>query len=220
MSDNKIEQDMLTLIEQIENLSEADLFPDGSLSIIGSSKKNKKKVKEATPAIHPPWKVDKVAKPTATITRANGKRVLATSVLKRGKADPDYEKAKQAVASAKTSRPRRHWVKKESAPTGKGWEKTVKGMKKHPEIDNPFALAHWMKKKGYKPKQEAADPNGDGSVSADELQARIDVKRAQQKAVKPDSKLAQELPQQISRLEKQRQRKSIPENKKKTTSSS
>ena len=38
-----------------------------------------------------------------------------------------------------------------------GWEKTVLAMKKHKEIDNPWALAHWMKKKGYHPhkKEEA-----------------------------------------------------------------
>ena len=36
----------------------------------------------------------------------------------------------------------------EKAP--KGWEGTVKAMKKHDEIDNPWALAHWMKNKGYK----------------------------------------------------------------------
>jgi len=35
----------------------------------------------------------------------------------------------------------------EAAP--EGWEKTVLKMKKHKEIDNPWALAHWMKKKGY-----------------------------------------------------------------------
>ena len=35
----------------------------------------------------------------------------------------------------------------ESAP--KGWEGTVKAMKKHKEIDNPFALAQHMKKMGY-----------------------------------------------------------------------
>ena len=37
----------------------------------------------------------------------------------------------------------------EDAP--KGWEGTVKRMKKHSEIDNPWALAHWMKKKGAEP---------------------------------------------------------------------
>lgn len=31
-----------------------------------------------------------------------------------------------------------------------GWEGSVKAMKKHPEIDNPWALAYYMKKKGYK----------------------------------------------------------------------
>lgn len=40
----------------------------------------------------------------------------------------------------------------EKAPVG--WKKTVEKMKKHKEIDNPFALAHWMKKKGYHPKKE------------------------------------------------------------------
>lgn len=32
-----------------------------------------------------------------------------------------------------------------------GWGGTVERMKKHPEIENPFALAYSMKKKGYKP---------------------------------------------------------------------
>jgi hypothetical protein len=36
----------------------------------------------------------------------------------------------------------------EKAP--EGWEGTVKAMKDEPEIDNPFALANWMKSKGYK----------------------------------------------------------------------
>jgi hypothetical protein len=36
----------------------------------------------------------------------------------------------------------------EMAPPG--WEGTVKAMKKHPEIDNPYALAWWMKRKGAK----------------------------------------------------------------------
>jgi len=45
----------------------------------------------------------------------------------------------------------------ETAP--KGWEGTVKGLKQHKEIDNPFALAHWMKNKGYKShKKESLNP--------------------------------------------------------------
>jgi hypothetical protein len=40
-----------------------------------------------------------------------------------------------------------------------GWEKTVKAMKKHDNIDNPFALAWSMKNKGYKShKKESVDP--------------------------------------------------------------
>ena len=41
----------------------------------------------------------------------------------------------------------------EAAATG--WEKTVLAMKKHKEIDNPWALSHWMKKKGYHPQNES-----------------------------------------------------------------
>lgn len=40
----------------------------------------------------------------------------------------------------------------EKAP--EGWEGTVKAMKKHKDIDNPFALAHYMKSKGYKSHKE------------------------------------------------------------------
>jgi hypothetical protein len=39
-------------------------------------------------------------------------------------------------------------VPMESAPDG--WEGTVKAMKKHKDIDNPYALAWSMKNKGYK----------------------------------------------------------------------
>lgn len=35
-----------------------------------------------------------------------------------------------------------------------GWEDTVKKMKKHPEIDNPWALAWWMKDQGHKQSSE------------------------------------------------------------------
>jgi len=42
----------------------------------------------------------------------------------------------------------------------KGWEGTVKAMKKHKEIDNPWALAWYMKNKGYKShKKESIDPD-------------------------------------------------------------
>jgi hypothetical protein len=41
----------------------------------------------------------------------------------------------------------------EKAP--EGWEGTVKAMKKHKDIDNPWALAHWMKNKGMKSHKKA-----------------------------------------------------------------
>jgi len=37
------------------------------------------------------------------------------------------------------------------------WEETVKHMKKHKEIDNPWALAWYMKNKGYEPHKEGRD---------------------------------------------------------------
>ena len=43
----------------------------------------------------------------------------------------------------------------EKAP--EGWEGTVKAMKKHKEIDNPWALAHWMKNKGMKSHKKAEE---------------------------------------------------------------
>jgi len=48
----------------------------------------------------------------------------------------------------------------EKAPPG--WSGTVKAMKKHKDIDNPFALAWYMKKKGdkphYKPEEKDEKP--------------------------------------------------------------
>ena len=43
----------------------------------------------------------------------------------------------------------------EKAP--KGWEGTVKAMKKHKEIDNPYALANYMKNKGMKSHKKAEE---------------------------------------------------------------
>ncbi len=45
-------------------------------------------------------------------------------------------------------KPEHHDKLDEVAP--EGWEGTVKAMKKHKDIDNPWALAHWMKGKGMK----------------------------------------------------------------------
>jgi hypothetical protein len=44
---------------------------------------------------------------------------------------------------------------KEKSPAG--WENTVKAMKKHKTIDNPWALANWMKSKGAKSHKEISE---------------------------------------------------------------
>lgn len=44
-----------------------------------------------------------------------------------------------------------------------GMEKTVKKMKKHKEIDNPYALAWWMKEKGYKSHKKASGAVKEGT---------------------------------------------------------
>ncbi len=64
----------------------------------------------------------------------------------------DVEKGLSGAISAK-----KRLIQKLSAEEDKtavappGWEPTVKKMKKHPEIDNPWALAWWMKGEGAKP---------------------------------------------------------------------
>jgi hypothetical protein len=42
-----------------------------------------------------------------------------------------------------------------TAVAPEGWEGPIKKMKKDDEIDNPFALAWWMKGEGYKPHKES-----------------------------------------------------------------
>ena len=73
-----------------------------------------------------------------------------------GKEDADVNNDGKANAQDKYLKHRRNVINKnldEVAP--KGWEGTVKAMKKHPEIDNPWALAHYIKGKGYKSHKES-----------------------------------------------------------------
>jgi len=56
---------------------------------------------------------------------------------------PATKPARGATATKKTS-----YSVFEKSP--EGWEGTVKHMKNHPEVDNPFALANYLKKKGAK----------------------------------------------------------------------
>lgn len=53
----------------------------------------------------------------------------------------------------------------EKAP--KGWEGTVKAMKKHTEIDNPYALANYMKNKGMKShKKESVEDSFESFINS------------------------------------------------------
>ena len=53
-----------------------------------------------------------------------------------------------------------------SAPPG--WERSIKRMKKHGDIDNPWALAWWMKRRGHEPslKDDEADAAFDRALEA------------------------------------------------------
>ena len=51
------------------------------------------------------------------------------------------------------------YMSNEVAPPG--WEGTVRAMKKHKNIDNPWALAWSMEKKGYKPHKKEPKAKND-----------------------------------------------------------
>jgi hypothetical protein len=71
-----------------------------------------------------------------------------------------------------------------------GFEKTVKKMKKHKEIDNPYALAWWMKGKGYKSRVSEAV----GSSMAQKQDQTQDMQQKQQQ-----QKLQQQKPDPADR---------------------
>ena len=67
-----------------------------------------------------------------------------------GQEDDDIDNDGDVDSSDKYLKHRRDVISKKLAELApKGWEGTVKAMKKHPEIDNPWALANYMKSKGY-----------------------------------------------------------------------
>jgi hypothetical protein len=88
----------------------------------------------------PAWIQDHIAVAENNLDQAN------TSYHEYGDEDKTDTPVDQDMAAMKEGL-------NEAAP--EGWEKTVLAMKKHKEIDNPWALAHWMKKKGYHPRNEA-----------------------------------------------------------------
>ena len=88
------------------------------------------------------------------ITLATDYIAAAFNHIKHQKSNPPSLGAGEETPAEMEPRPVKPEVTEavvdESAP--EGWDKTVEKMKKHKEIDNPFSLAHWMDKKGYKPK--------------------------------------------------------------------
>lgn len=84
----------------------------------------------------PAWIQDHIAVAENNLDQAN------TSYHEYGDEEGGEEETQQMAESVS-----------EVAP--KGWEATIKKMKKHKEIDNPWALANWMKKKGYTPTKES-----------------------------------------------------------------
>ena len=81
----------------------------------------------------------------------------------------------------------------EKSPSG--WEGTVKALKKHgDEVDNPWALAHWMKEKGYKSHKESVTDiktilNENPAAAAAAAMAAIQIQNAQGKKIKGTSAL-------------------------------
>jgi hypothetical protein len=57
-----------------------------------------------------------------------------------------------------------------------GWEKTIRKMKKSGDVDNPWALAWWMKKRGAHPTRKDEDET-DASFSPALAAALAQVKR-------------------------------------------
>lgn len=74
-------------------------------------------------------------------------------------------KLSDAIDAKKTEIAQTIYNKEDEAPeqvnevSPPGFEGTVKAMKKHKEIDNPYALAWYMKNKGYKSHKKADGTN-------------------------------------------------------------
>lgn len=76
-----------------------------------------------------------------------------------------------------------------------GWERSIKRMKKHTDIDNPWALAWWMKRRGATPAkhEEAADAEFDASVDHAALMNRGNMLPREYKAAAKGEVWAQSL---------------------------
>lgn len=75
----------------------------------------------------------------------------------------DWYDSDETIASYSNGRE----VHNESAP--EGWEGTIKAMKDEPEIDNPWALAHYMKNKGYTSHKDESIEESKYEINPDEI---------------------------------------------------
>ena len=78
-----------------------------------------------------------------------------------------------------------------------GWEGTVKAMKGKSGIDNPWALAHWMKNKGWKSHKEAVKEaylTENPAAMAAAAMATVRLKNQQGRAIKGTSALQSKNP--------------------------
>lgn len=77
--------------------------------------------------------------------------IVNEALDKVGKEDADIDNDGDVDNSDRYLKHRRDIISgKIDEVSPKGWEGTVKAMKKHKDIDNPWALANYMKNKGYK----------------------------------------------------------------------
>ncbi len=110
----------------------------------------------------------KVARAAGTVAGAvHGAGIVAHRLGQEAGKSKTGQKIKKAVGLTKEETE----LQEKSPP---GFKKTVEAMKKHDEIDNPFALAWWMKKKGYKSHKESVEESvADSSpLTPQELQAQ------------------------------------------------
>lgn len=69
----------------------------------------------------------------------------------------DFRKKVKAAAHKKLMSGAKEEPEQLNEVAPKGWEATIKKMKKHREISNPWALVYWMKSKGYQPRKKKKD---------------------------------------------------------------
>lgn len=80
--------------------------------------------------------------------RSQLEEILAGVGIQSHPSESDDELKQAIIANVEDGTIDPYMVLGEDAP--KGWEGTVKAMKDEKDIDNPYALSWWMKKKGYK----------------------------------------------------------------------